>query len=219
MIDYIPPDIPPAIVKYADEHYKKPEDAERRWFKYLTIWNNQELYAMNWSYEQPLIIGDPFVFAYDCHEVRRLTKNEVKETHFLVTKYLTSYAKEEHMCHRDKRAFNQHTKPSDYNKKVKHITPKYIPKTVVEFIDKRYKDSWYPGATKRFIKYLTTWQNNEVYFVYWYSSHPKRPSQIRPFLYDGNEVTLLNIEDWYQIKSQFTKIYGVHARPNSHNKG
>ena len=218
MIDYIPPDIPPAIVKFADEHYKKPPEATRRWFKYLTVWNDQELYAMDWSYNETLQTGYPFIFVYDCHDARMLKKEEWQNAYFIITKYLTSYTKEEHLCHRDKKAFNQHTKPSDYNKKVKHVTPKYIPEAVTAYVDTRYKDGWYPGATKRYIKYLTTWQENEVYFVYWASSRPKRRSNIRPLLYDGQKVKMIDITEWDKIKSTFNNIYDVHAQPNLYNK-
>ena len=216
MIDYIPPDIPPAIVKYADEKYKKPKEAKSRWFHYLTHINNVELYAMDWNYDTARFTGYPFIFVYDCHNVHRITKQEWldMDISIIYPKYISQYAKEEHLCHKNLKAFNQHTKPSDYKKKVKHITAKYIPSEVVNYIDKNTKDSWYPGATKRYIKYLTTFENkSEVYFVYWTDLFNKKTSNIRPFLYDCNKVRRADIVEWGKITKQVGNNFNVSERP------
>ena len=216
MIDYIPPDIPPAIIEFANEKYKNPSNAIGRWFKYLTHINNVELYAMNWNYNEPRVTGYPFIFVYDCHEVHRITKQEWQDMDFayIYPKYISQYAREEHLCHRNLKAFNKHTKPRDYNKKVKHITPKYIPYKVVKYIDEKSNDSKYPGTTKRYIKYLTTMDDKyEVYYVYWTEPLNKRKSNIRPFLYDCKKVSRPDIVEWKKIINKVNNNFNVSERP------
>ena len=43
-----------------------------------------------------------------------------------ISKYVEEYVKQEHLCHRDKTAYNQHTLPSDYDIKVEHINKDFI---------------------------------------------------------------------------------------------
>lgn len=217
MIDYIPPDIPPAVVKYADENYKMPNNAIRRWFKYLTHINNVELYAMDWDYSEPRLSGYANIFIYDCHDVHKITKQEWQDMEFgyLYPKYLSQYKLEEHICHKDLKSFNMHTKKSEFNKKVKHITPKYIPKNVVKYVDEKMEDSWYPGTTKRYIKYLTTFNDKyEVYFVYWTEPFNKRKSNIRPLLYDCNKIRRPDITEWMKITEKVGNNFTSYERPN-----
>ena len=216
MIDYIPPDIPPAIVKFADENYKNPIDAIGRWFQYLTHVNNVELYAMSWNYNESRKTGYPQILVYNCHDVHRTTKQEWQDLNLslIYPKYISQYTREEHICHRDLKAFNQHTKPGDYKKRVKHITPKYIPQKVIKYIDKNLKDSWYPGTTKRYIKYLTTYNDKyEVYYVYWSEPSNKRKSAIRPLFYDCNEVSRPDIVEWEKITAKINNKFNVSERP------
>ena len=88
MIDYIPPDIPPAIVEYADEHSKNPSDAIRRWFMYYTAWNNKEVYLMFWNFQEPRDVGLPIPLLYDCQNVRKLNIDEYKQFRKIMPLYI-----------------------------------------------------------------------------------------------------------------------------------
>lgn len=220
MIDYVPNDIPKAIIKFADENLHAPDGAKVRWFRYLKEWNGLELYAMDWSYNEPLNTGLPQLLIYDCHDARRATKEEFldiqKEN--IIVKYVTSFPREKHLCHLNKKAFNMHTKENDYNIKVKHISPKYIPKEIIEYADNHYKDSLYPGADKRLLKYLTTWENYEVYILYWNSKKYKRKSTPRLLMYDGKNVKRADIEEWKEILNTISDTYHGQRRPYLYNK-
>ena len=199
MIDYIPPDIPPAIVEYEhNRHSNLPKDVSGYWFKYMTVWKgNLELYFADLAYNplepdpktgesQYRKIGLPNVLIYDCHDVRRPTITEIHDIHWFMPKYITQGSvKSEHLCHRDLEAFNQHNTPNPYKQKVKYFTPKYIPKPVVEYINEIFTISWQPGTNERYVKYLTTYENKyEVYFVYWKDAKSHKQSQGKYILYD-----------------------------------
>lgn len=217
MIDYIPPDIPPAIIKYADEHYKHPpEDAIGRKFKYLTVWKgNLELYNIDWSYKslgndprtgQPIMrqIGLPSVYIYDCHDVRRPTIPEIHDIHFFMGKYFVRNLQSEHICHRDLEAFKKFKTPNPYKQKPKYDTPKYIPKPVVKYINKQYPVSWHPDANIRYVKYLMTYNDKyEVYFVYWRNPITQEHSKGKYVLYDCK-----NVRESKDIKEYFD-LYSV----------
>ena len=200
MIDYIPPDIPPAIIKYADEHFKKPEKATGRWFKYLTIWKgNLEVYITDWKYKKeynpktghPIehVTGLPYVLIYDCHDVRRPTLEETRDIHFFIPAYSAKNLRIEHLCHSDLEAFNQYETPNPYKQKPKYVTPKYIPKHVVKYVDEKYPVSWYPWTYVRHIKYLTTYKNKyEAYIVFWTNPKTKKQSLGKYILYDCENV-------------------------------
>ena len=217
----IPPDIPPAIVRYAKDHFKKPKEAKKMWFMYLTIWNDKELYITNYSFGNPLLnTRQSSVVLYDCHDAYSPSKAEMHKINksYIVPKYMTSYAKQEHLCHRDKKAYNQHTLPSDYDIKVEHINREFIPKAVVEYADIHYKDSWYPGTDKRIINYITTWNNYEAYVVYWTSKRYHRRSAPRPLLYNGEKARMPGIHEWLEATSNISDFYRSHGRPYLYNK-
>ena len=200
MIDYIPQDIPPAIVKYADEHYKKPEDATGKYYKFLCTWKgNLEVYIATWRYKslgpdkrgQPILrpTGLPTVLLYDCHDVRRPTLEETWDIHFFMPMYYIQSKKAEHICHRDLEAFKDYKTPNPYKQRPKYITPRYIPKTVVKYVNQQYPISWYPGYNTRYTKYLTTYQDKyEVYFVYWANPKTKKRSIGKYVLFDCENV-------------------------------
>lgn len=210
----IPPDIPKAVVQYVETQFpNKPDEyCTKRWYRYLTAWNGYELYTTGWKRTAPVYCSYPTVIMYDCHTARRQTRQEALDTRYLITKYISTYAKEEHLCHRDKRAYNQHTKPEDYEKKVKHITPKYIPKDVVDFVD-GFSDSAYPGTTQRRIKYLTTKDNYEVYLFYWTRPFNWKRSGYHPLIYDCNRVTRPDVVSWFEMKKKEPSIFDVFSRP------
>lgn len=221
MIYDIPPDIPPAIVKYAKEHIVKPNGAKRMWFKYLTIWNGKELYITNYTFGDPLLNSRyPSAILYDCQEACGVTKKEqqIIDKSYMVPKYMSSFAKQEHLCHRNKRAYNRHTVPSDYDIEVKHINKDFIPKAVVEYVDTHYKDSWYPGTDKRIINYIATWNEYEAYTVYWESKRYRRRSNPRPLLYDGKKVSRPDIFEWLKATSKISDFYRSHGQPYLYNK-
>ncbi len=216
----IPPDIPPAIVKYAKDHFGEPKGSKKMWFKYLTIWEGKEVYIANYSFGHPYLnTVKPRVFLYDCQDVLIPTSAEQHRINksYIVPKYMTSYTKQEHLCHRDKKAYNQHTLPSDYDIKVEHLNKKYIPNAVIEYVDTHYKDSWYPGSDKRIINYITTWNEYEAYVVYWESKRYHRKSIARPLLYDGKEVRIPDITEWFEAISNVSNFYRSHGRPYLYN--
>ena len=218
MIDQIPPDVPPAIVQYADEHFKMTDNPVKRTFGYIIPWNGIELYGVNWSYKTLGSATRPIVIAYNCEEARALTKDEMQATRFLIPQYYGAYINQEHLCHRDQKAYNNHTKPSDYEIKVRHVTPKYVPQVVVDTINQRFSDTRYPGANKRYIKYLTTWKNYEIYVVYWYSKKRKLKTCPHPFFYDGKTVRMPLIEEWAEVMTIINDFYHEHGRPYLYNK-
>jgi hypothetical protein len=219
MIDYIPADIPKAVVKYADEHINKPENLAKRKFRYVCEWKGLELYFMYYVIKGDDSIYSSHVIPYDCHEVVKIkNKNNQYDMRLAATEHIGKYTLAEHVCHRDKRAFNRHTKPSDYDIKIRHIAPRYIPQAVIEYIDKRYPDSMYPGATRRRIKYFTTWKDYEVYIVYWYSFKPRRRSNISPFLYNGENVSMMGYDTWLKILSEYPNPHHSYGRPYLYNK-
>ena len=221
MIYDIPPDIPPAIVKYAKDHIAEPDGAKRMWFKYLTIWNGKELYITNYTFENPLLNSRyPSVILYDCHEACSATRNEqqIIDKSYIVPKYMVSFARQEHLCHRNRKAYNQHTLPGDYNIKVAHINKKYIPMAVVAYADTHFKDSLFPGADKRIIDYITAWNEYEAYVVYWSSKRYNRKSAPRPLLYNGKEVRRPDIFEWLEATSKISDFYRSHGRPYLYNK-
>ena len=76
------------------------------------------------------------------------------------------------------------------------------------YVDEHTKDSWYPGTTKRYIKYLTAYNNKyEVYYVYWVEPFNKRKSNIRPLLYDCSRVRKPDIVEWMNIKKQVNNFF------------
>ena len=79
MIDYIPPDVPSAVVKYVDEHSKPPSFAKYRGFIYFMPWNDKEVYLMYWGDGKPREMGLPFPILYDCQKSRSMTKEERHE--------------------------------------------------------------------------------------------------------------------------------------------
>jgi len=218
----VPPDIPPAVIRYAKEHFQKPNGAKKMWFKYLTIWNHKELYITNYSFGNPLSnTRYPSIILYDCNEAYGATKSEKLHIYksYVIPKYMSSFTRQEHMCHRDKKAYNQHTQPSDYDIEVKHINKDFIPKAVIEYADIHYKDSWYPGTDKRIINYITTWNGYEAYTVYWESKHyHRRSGPPRPLLYDGKEVRVPDLHEWMEATSNISDFYRSHGRPYLYNK-
>lgn len=109
MIDYIPPDIPPAIVKYADEHSKNPPYAIKRWFMYYTAWNNKEVYLMFWDFDKTRCMGQPIPLLYDCQNVRRLNLEEYKEFRKIMPQYL-NVSERPHLCNKDPGFYHQSSK-------------------------------------------------------------------------------------------------------------
>ena len=221
MLYDIPPDIPPAVVQYAKDHFQKPNGSNEMWFKYITIWDDKELYIINYSFGNPLLNTRlPSVILYDCNVARIPTKAERQNIYksYIIPKYTASFARQEHLCHRDKKAYNQHTIPSDYDVEVKHINKKYIPKAVIEYTDSHFKDSWYPGADKRTIEYITTWNEYEAYVVYWTSKRYHRKSTPRPLIYNGKEVRRPGIFEWLKATSKISDFYRPHGRPYLYNK-
>ena len=227
MIDYIPPDIPPAIVKYADEHYKKPEDAVSRVFKYLTVWKgNLELYITDWRYKslgndprtgEPImrIVGLPTVLVYDCKDVRRPILEEMRDIYYFLPIYLKNI-NSEHICHRDLETFNKYKTPNPYKQKPKYVTPKYIPKPVVKYVNDKYPVSWYPGFNTRYIKYLTTYEDKyETYIVFWENPKTKKQSFGKYVLFDCK-----NVREYQNNKEKIDLIflsqnqYESTAKPN-----
>ena len=200
MIDYIPPDIPPAVVEFVHNHNKNlPEEVTGHWFKYLTVWKgNIEVYATQFNFKplppdpktgekQFRIIGLPTILLYDCHDVRRPTLNEQHDISWFMPKYIvSSKIKSEHLCHRDLEAYNLHNTPNPYKTaKPKYFTPKYIPRSVVEYVNQKFTISWQPGANHRYIKYLTTYENKyEVYLVFWKAPNSDNHSESKYILYD-----------------------------------
>ena len=104
-----------------------------------------------------------------------------------------------------------HTKPSDYDIKVKHISPPYIPSTVIEYANTHYKDEWYPGADKRIINYITTWNEYEAYVVYWESKLSHRRSNPRPLLYNGKKARMPDINEWLEATRILKEKIGDHV--------
>lgn len=217
MIDYIPPDIPKAVVEFVDKNFFKQPDLKGKIIKYLTTYNGKELYALAWVYYSYTNSGRIQLLVYDCHDARRATLEEERDFSLLMPKYLSGFVKQEHLCHRDQKAFNQHTTPEDYLIKVKHVTPKYIPKAVVEYIDNNYPDSKYPGATKRTIKYIASWENYEAYRVHWES--PKGQNSYSTLVYDCKDVSLPNFWQSAEIGVLKSKNFHAELRPNLCNKG
>lgn len=222
MINYIPPDIPPAVVRFADKYYKNNNDIRGYWLKYLTVWKGSlEVYAagrINQSNADKTfkLTGLPTVFLYDCHDVRRPTLTEVRDIHWFMPKYITSSEiKSEHLCHRDLESFNQHTVPNPYNKKVKYLTPGYIPKTVIEYANQMYPISWQPGAYYRYIRYLTVYENKyEVYFLYWDEPHNNNRSKKKYILYDcRNAREYQNNKERVDLESLGSGNYDSLAKP------
>lgn len=178
--DYIPADVPPAIVEFADKKLKKYSHyPKNRAIRYLTSWKKDlELYLLLERFEEPLISKTKLfprttILVYDCHEARMPTIDEIWDINLFIPKYLmNAKIKSEHVCHRDLEAYNQHNMPNLDNKKEKYFTPNYIPKAVVQYINEKYPVSWYPGLYNRYTKYLSTYEDRyEVYFVYW--ANPK----------------------------------------------
>ena len=236
MIDYIPPDIPPAVVQFADEKYRKPNNATR-WIRYMTIYKgNLEVYATKWNEPRPefdpktgertfYLTGLPSIIIYDCHTARKPTMEEVWDIDWFMPKYLyNAKIKSEHLCHRDLKAYNQHNTPNLYKKKVKYYTPRYIPKPVLKYINKQYPVSWTPGTYDRYVKYLTTYDDKyEVYFVYWKDPNSDWHSVGKYVLYDCQ-----NVRGYKDNKERIdliflkSKTYDSTAIPNfcksKHNK-
>ena len=229
--DFIPSDIPPAVVEYAHNHNKNlPEEITGLGFKYLTVWKgNLEVYAADFIYKplppdpktgekQFWKVGLPNVLIYDCRSVRKPTIKEYYDISWFLPKYLR-YTQSEHICHRDLDPFKQYKTPNPYKEhRPKYVTPKYIPKTVTKYINKEYPLSWYPGTYIRYTKYLTTYDNKyEVYFVYWFNSKTQEYSRGKHILYDCKTVREYqnNKEriDLYNIMDS-DKKYKSNALPN-----
>ena len=221
MIYDIPPDIPPAVIKYAKSNFQRPSGAKKMWFKYLTIWEDKEIYAINYNFGHPLLnTMKPRIIFYDCQDACGADTEEQRriDKSYIIPKYATSFVRQEHLCHRDKRAYNQHTKQSDFDIKVEHINKEYIPKAVIEYADSHFKDSWYPGTDKRIINYITTWNGYEAYVVYWTSKNYHRKSSPKPLLFDGKEVKRPDIYEWLKATSKVSDFYRSHGRPYLYNK-
>ena len=226
MIDYIPPDIPPAIVKFADEHYKKPpEDAVGKYYKFLCVWKgNFEIYIMKWRYKslgldetgQPILryTGLPTIFLYDCHDIKKPTLEEIRDIHYFMHRYTSGNLQSEHLCHRDLEAFKNYKTPNPYKHKPKYITPKYVPKAVIGYINKKYPTSWYPGLNTRYTKYMATYENKyEVYLVYWTNPKTQDHSDGKYILYDCE-----NIREYKDNKERIDLIFLKPEKYNSNDK-
>lgn len=210
MIDYIPADIPKPVIEYVDTHfYYNQQEDKYKWFKYLAAWNDLEVYAYTTANR-----SIPVIILYDCNNARIPSKEEHKSVNYIRAKYFSSYIKEPHLCHLEKKAYRRHTKPNDY-KKIKHITPKYIPTTVIEKIDSLNLDSYHPGFSTRKIRYLKTENNKyEVYVFYWENTFPRRRSFYRPLLYDCIKVRRPGLGEFPDLENTNNYKFSVFLRPN-----
>ena len=224
-----PPDIPQAVINLVDTNYRNSsDDIVGRWFKYLTIWKgNLEVYITGFRYKplppdpktgEPVfrITGLPQIIIYDCHEARRASLEEVWDIHSFMNKYYIKNLQSEHLCHKDIEAFKAYKTPNPYKQhKPQYVTPKYIPKSVVKYINKQFPISWYPNTYIRYTKYLTTYKNEyEVYFVYWLNPITNEKSNGKYVLYDcENSRSFKNNHERIDLIFLHTNPYNSDAQP------
>ena len=102
MIDYTtPPNIPEAVIKYADKNYQIPKEVsvDAKKIKYLSIWNDQELYIVYYIYKhcQKKYFSSPRPILYNCQEAYSPSREMKWELNLYMPLYFQS-ENQPHLC-------------------------------------------------------------------------------------------------------------------------
>ena len=94
MIDYQEyPNVPQAIVNYIAKNHLKHEidflgTPQATRIKYLTIWDNQELYMFYFIRQKPIGPSIPMLLLYDCKNIKEPNLNESNKIYYYLPRYL-----------------------------------------------------------------------------------------------------------------------------------
>ena len=113
MLDYnVPPDIPQAVIEYADKYcpIPKSDDIVFKRLDYYTIWNDQEVYFISYSQKLPYKhpqYGQGFrhvnshIILYNCHEAYLAPKEIMNELEDVRIRHFSSSSERYHVCTSD----------------------------------------------------------------------------------------------------------------------
>ena len=76
MIDYVPPDVPQAVVEFAKKYHPPTNYSTGQEFRYITVVDGEELYSVRNKYGDKFPSGQYIPILYDCNSARQASSRE-----------------------------------------------------------------------------------------------------------------------------------------------